>query len=234
MSLMLFMSLKAKPRRAVAPWLIAAVLAAAAAETGAAPGPEPLLAAIRRTYTGSPSVRVTFVQQYAPAGFGDTTPETGRLVLQAPSSLRFEYDGSEGKVFTFDGKAARQYVAADKQMVVKPLTPAERARLPLLFFEQPNELLARYVVTVTVAPSDRGLTELTLVPRSGGEPRKVTLLVAESGEVQRLVILDGAGNRTSFTFTDREAGKKRPASDFELVPPRGTKVVQGEPGGEKP
>ena len=226
------MSLKAKSRAAVVPVVIALVLGAATAETAAAPDPESLLAAIRRTYAGSPSVRVTFVQQYAPAGFGDTAPETGRLVLQAPSSLRFEYDGSEGKVFTFDGKAARQYVAADKQMVVKPLTPAERARLPLLFFDEPKELLARY--DVAAALTDRGLTELTLVPRSGGEPRKVTLLVAESGEVKRLVILDGTGNRTSFTFTNREAGKKRPASDFELVPPRGTKVVQGEPGGEKP
>ena len=40
--------------------------------------------------------------------------------------------------------------------------------------------------------------------------------------------------KTTLTFTNREAGKKRPASDFELVPPRGTKVIQGEPGGEKP
>ena len=209
------------------------LIALAAAFSGAAaPPPEPLLAAIRKNYSGSPSVRVTFVQQYAPAGFGDTTPETGRLVLQAPSSLRFEYDGSEGKVFTFDGRAARQYVAADRQMVVKNLTQAERARLPLLFFEEPRELLARYEVAAT--DPGGGLTELTLVPRSGGEPRKATLFVTESGEVKKLLILDAAGNRTSFTFTNREAGKKRPVSDFELAPPHGTKVVQGEPGGANP
>ena len=212
--------------------LFLALAAASGPPALAASGPEPLLAAIRRTYAASPSVHVTFVQQYAPAGFGDTTPETGRLILQAPASLRFEYDGSEGKLFTFDGKSARQYVAADKQMVVKALTPAERGRLPLLFFDEPGALLARY--EAAAAPAERGLTELTLVPRSGGEPKRATLLVAESGEVKKLVIVDGAGNRTTFTFTNREAGKKRPVSDFELVPPRGTKVIQGEPGGEKP
>jgi outer membrane lipoprotein carrier protein len=212
--------------------LVLALTAALGAPAFAATGPEPLLAAIRKSYTSSPSVRVTFVQQYAPAGFGDTAPETGRLVLQAPASLRFEYDGSEGKLFTFDGKSARQYVAADKQMVVKALTPAERGRLPLLFFDEPGALLARY--EVTAAPADRGLTELTLVPRSGGEPKRATLVATESGEVKKLVIVDGTGNRTTFTFTNREAGKKRPPSDFELVPPRGTKVIQGEPGGEKP
>ena len=103
--------------------LCLALAATFGAPAHAAPGPETLLAAIRKNYAASPSVNVTFVQQYAPAGFGDTAPETGRLILQAPASLRFEYDGSEGKLFTFDGKSARQYVAADRQMVVKALTP---------------------------------------------------------------------------------------------------------------
>ena len=221
-----------RPFRSAAAPLAIVILAAWGAAPAPAASPEPVMAAIRKSYTQSPSVRVTFVQQYAPAGFGDTTPETGRLVLQAPASLRFEYDGDEGKVFTFDGKAARQFVAADKQMLVKTLTAAERGRLPLLFFDEPAALLARY--EARTAPSEGGLTELTLVPRSGGEPKKATLLVADSGEVKKLVIVDATGNRTTFTFTNREAGKKRPASDFELVPPRGTKIVQGEPGGENP
>jgi NAD+ synthase (glutamine-hydrolysing)/outer membrane lipoprotein carrier protein len=217
--------------------LIASLLLSAAAATAvpppaASPLPaEPVLARIRAAYTRTASVRVRFVQQYAPAGFSGTTPESGRLVLQAPASLRFEYDGSEGKVFTFDGTAARQYVAADKQMVVKTLTPAERARLPLLFLEEPRDLLVRYAVTAAPAPG--GLTELTLVPKGSDEPRRLTLLADGSGEVRRLEILDGPGNRTSFAFTNREAGPARPASDFALVPPRGTKVVSGEPGGGK-
>lgn len=184
-----------------------------------------LLSKVTRTYTSSPSVTLTFVQQYAPAGFPDTTPETGRLVLQAPDRLRFAYDGAEGKVFTFDGTAGRQYVAADRQMVVRTLTPEERQRLPLLFLETPERVLERFSASAAEGPN--GLSELTLVPRAGEEPRKVSLTIGADGEVKRLVILDAEGNRTTFTFTRREAGAHRPPSDFTLVPPKGTKVIGG-------
>ena len=185
-----------------------------------------LLARIQKAYAKSPSVTVSFVQTYAPAGFAETAPETGRLTLQAPSQLRFDYDGKEGKLFTFDGKAARQYVAQDRQLVLKTLSAEERARLPLLFLEEPEALLTRYEVVFRAA--DNGLYEAALTPRAGQEPKKLVLLASAGGEVKRLVITDRADNRTTFTFTQRQAGKGRPASDFTLVPPPGTRIVSDE------
>jgi outer membrane lipoprotein carrier protein len=182
-----------------------------------------ILASVRKAYSSSPSVSCTFVQTYAPAGFAETAPETGRLILQAPDRVRFDYDGPEGKVFTFDGKAARQYVAADRQLVVRTLGPEERARLPLVFLESPEALLARYVARV--APTDTGLVELTLTPRAGADPKSLTLLAAATGDVKRLILVDAAGNRTAFTFTQKMSGPKRPDSDFALAPPAGTKIL---------
>lgn len=182
-----------------------------------------VLASVRKAYSSSPSVSCTFVQTYAPAGFAETAPETGRLVLQAPDRVRFDYDGPEGKVFTFDGKAARQYVAADRQLVVRTLRPEERARLPLVFLESPEALLARYAARA--APTDTGLVELTLTARAGADPKSLTLLAAATGDVKRLILVDAAGNRTAFTFTQKMSGPKLPDSDFALAPPAGTKVL---------
>ncbi len=182
-----------------------------------------VLASVRKAYSSSPSVSCTFVQTYAPAGFAETAPETGRLILQAPDRVRFDYDGPEGKVFTFDGKAGRQLVAADRQLVVRTLAPEEIARLPLVFLESTETLLARYAARA--AARDAGLTELTLTPRAGGDPKSVTFLAAASGEVKRLILVDAAGNRTTFTFTQKMPGPKRPDSDFALVPPEGTKIL---------
>jgi outer membrane lipoprotein carrier protein len=182
-----------------------------------------VLASVQKAYSSSPSVSCTFVQTYAPAGFAETAPETGRLILQAPHLVRFDYDGPEGKVFTFDGKAGRQFVAADRQLVVRRLRPEEIARLPLVFLESTDSLLARYAARA--AARDEGLTELTLTPRTGGDPKSVTFLAAASGEVKRLILVDAAGNRTTFTFTQKMPGPKRPDSDFALVPPEGTKIL---------
>jgi outer membrane lipoprotein-sorting protein len=181
------------------------------------------LASVRKAYSSSPSVTCTFVQTYAPAGFAETAPETGRLILQAPDRVRFDYDGPEGKVFTFDGKAARQLVAADRQLIVRTLRPEERARLPIVFLESPEELLARFAARAVAA--DAGLIELTLTPRSGGDPKSVTLLAAPSGDVKRLILVDAAANRTTFTFTQKMSGPKHPDSEFALVPPEGTKIL---------
>lgn len=200
--------------------------AARPAEEPAPKDARELLGRIQRSYTKSPSVTASFVQTYAPAGFAATSPETGRLTLQAPSQLRFDYDGKDGKLFTFDGKTARQYVAQDRQMVEKALSSEDRARLPLLFFEGPDALLARFQASFRAV--ENGLTEVTLSPKAGGEAMRVVILAGSSGEVKRLEITDSTGNRTTFTFTQQQVGRTRPASDFALVPPKGTRVVSGD------
>jgi len=182
-----------------------------------------LLSKIHKAYTSSPSFTATFAQIYTPAGFAATSPETGRLTLQAPDQVRFDYDGPEGKVFTFDGKAARQYVAADRQMVVRTLTSEDRARLPLLFFESPDSIAGRFDVAAT--PAGDGVHDVTLTPKKPTALKSLVLTVTGAGEVKRLIASDSSGNRTTFTFTQRRAAAKRPASDFALVPPEGTRVV---------
>jgi outer membrane lipoprotein-sorting protein len=182
------------------------------------------LAKIRAAYGTPGSVSCTFVQTYAPAGFAPTSPETGKLILQAPDRVRFDYDGPEGKVFTFDGTAGRQYVAADRQLVVKRLQPGDRERLPIVFLESTEALLARYDAAETSA--DNGLVEVVLTPKKAGALKSVSLLaLAATGEVKRLVLLDSAGNRTTFTLTQKIPGAKRPDSDFTLSPPEGTKIL---------
>lgn len=206
-------------RRALALLLLAPAFAAGAAE----PDAPALLRAIVSAYHAKPAFQMTFVQSYAPAGFPDASPETGTLTIQAPASLRFDYDGAEGKVYTFDGRAARQYVAADKQIVLKTLTAAEKSRLPLLFLQPASEVLERF--SAVARPFGDGLVELTLLPRGEGDLKSVKAIATPAGEVKSLVVLDGEGNRTTFTFTNLSPRKKRPASDFALVPPKGTRVV---------
>jgi outer membrane lipoprotein carrier protein len=212
-----------RAKRALLLSLLLSLLSSQARASSPSSSPS-VLAKIRAAYSKSGSVSCTFVQTYAPAGFAETAPETGKLVLQAPDRVRFDYDGPEGKVFTFDGTAGRQYVAADRQMVVKRLAPGDRERLPLVFLESTEALLARYDATEKAA--ENGLVEVTLLPKKPLALKSVALLVhPASGEVKRLVLLDAAGNRTTFTFTLKLPGQKRPDADFTLAPPEGTKTL---------
>ena len=195
------------------------------AEAADAPPPEAraVLARVQKAYTSSPSFTADFVETYAPSGFDAARPEAGRVTLQAPDRVRFDYEGPEGKVFTFDGKSARQYVAADRQMIVKTLPAADRERLPLLFFESAESVLTRYGATAEAGAG--GLVEVMLTPKSGGEPGRLVLSVRPDGDVERLVVTDTSGNRTTFVFSRKAAGPRRPESEFALKPPAGTKVI---------
>lgn len=212
------------PRRLLTAAAGLALLALLELAAATAPGTAgALLGAVRTAYTRSPSTTVTFVQSYAPAGFSATAPETGTLILQPPNLLRFEYDGPEGKLYTFDGTAARQYVAQDRQLIVRKLTLDERARLPLFLLQDPARVLARY--DAAVRPAGAGLDEVVLTPKGGGNPKEIAFVVGAAGDVKRIGVLDSGGNRTTFTFTARTTGRRRPASDFAFVPPPGTKIV---------
>lgn len=210
-------------RLSVLPFLAAALALSGGSAAAEAPDAPALLRAIVRTYTAGPAFDVGFVQTYAPSGFPDVTPEEGTLTIQAPASLRFDYEGAEGKVYTFDGKAARQYVAADRQIVLKTLTASEKARLPLLFLQPASEVLERFAAAAKEGGDGR--VELTLTPRTEGDLQSLRIHATPSGTVERLVVLDAEGNRTGFTFTKPTPRKPRPASDFALVPPKGTRVV---------
>ena len=213
---------KRAPRSSLLPSLFSLLLLSSEARSSSSE----ILSKIRAAYATPGSVSCTFVQTYAPAGFAETSPETGKLLLQAPDRVRFDYDGPEGKVFTFDGTAGRQYVAADRQLVVKRLAPADRARLPIVFLESAEALLARY--DAAEAPGENGLVEITLTPKKPASLKSASLLaVAATGEVKRLVLLDTAGNRTTFTFTQKIPGARRPDSDFALAPPGGHEDPHG-------
>ena len=214
-------------RRALPLLLLAAVFTfeERPAQPADAPSPDAkkVLAGVQKAYTSGPSFTANFVQTYAPAGFSAATPETGRITLQSPDKVRFDYDGPEGKLFAFDGKAARQYVASDSQMIVKTLSRADRERLPLLFFESPESIQTRF--EVAAAPGENGLVELSLSPKSGGEPARILLSVAPGGDVKRLLVTDAARNRTTFTFSQKAAGSRRLPTDFAPKPPAGTRVL---------
>ncbi len=111
-------------------------------------------------------------------------------------------------------------------MVVRRLAPGDRERLPIVFLESTEALLARYDATET--PGENGLVEVTLTPKKPGALKSASLLaIAATGEVKRLVLLDTAGNRTTFTFTQKISGARRPDSDFALVPAGGHEDPHG-------
>jgi outer membrane lipoprotein carrier protein len=73
-----------------------------------------------------------FEQRYSAPGVRERR-ERGRLVLQRPRRMRWEYDPKPGKLFIVNGRDVWFYVPADREATRADLSNVSDARFPFLF-----------------------------------------------------------------------------------------------------
>jgi outer membrane lipoprotein-sorting protein len=201
-------------------------LAHAASARGQAPAPASsdamaLLAKSAAAFSSGASDVSGFTQIYTPAGFATAKRESGTVRVQAPVRLRFDYAAPEVKVFTYDAGEGRFYSPEDRQLTIHRLSPDERAKLPIVFLEKPDELAKRYEISRDASGA------VLLKPRAAdSELAWLKLKIGESGMVETLSYEDTSGNLTEFRFDGWKTEKARPASDYRVDGAKGTRIVE--------
>jgi len=203
----------------------ALLLVAAAALGDAQTDAMALLAKSAAAFSTGAANRSAFTQIYTPAGFTTAKRESGTVWVQAPDRLRFDYAAPDIKVFTYDAGEGRFYSPEDGQLTVRKLTAEEKARLPIVFLTDADELAREYAIAVEPGASDG--TRLRLTPRA---PRPelawLAAAVLPDGTIRELAYEDSAGNRTEFRFETWRKEKARPAEDYRVTGPPGTRTVE--------
>ena len=205
--------------------LLAAVwLIAAAGGSGTPPAAAAALRkAVARYADGSAHV-ASFTQTYTPAGFTTARRESGTVWIQSPQRLRFDYGPPQSTVYTYDAGEGRFFSPEDRQLTVRRLTPDEKARLPIIFLTDASELASGYEISIEPEPN---VSRLLLTPRAKRPDLAwLRLAIGPEGDVQGLSYEDGSGNRTEFLFESWRKEKPRPAADFRIAGPPGTRIVE--------
>ncbi|HTR03652.1 MAG TPA: outer membrane lipoprotein carrier protein LolA [Thermoanaerobaculia bacterium] len=209
------------PLPAAALLLLLAATAAAQAPAPASSDALALLAKSAAAFSTGAANASPFTQIYTPAGFATARRESGTVWVQAPERLRFDYAAPDVKVFTYDAGEGRFYSPEDKQLTVHRLSADERARLPLVFLEKPDELERRYEIGRDAAGA------VVLKPRAAdSELAWLKLTIPASGLVQALSYQDVSGNKTEFRFESWKTEKARPGADYRVTGPKGTRTVE--------
>ena len=222
------MSAAAQTHRAPSP-SATPVMPTATVTVPPAPVPERASAALDSAvalYSDGSAHTSPFVQIYTPSGFTTARREAGSVSIQAPQRVRFDYTAPEKKVFTYDTGEGRFFSPDDKQLTVRRLSEDEKARLPVVFLTRPADLGRQYDITVDsgATPAE---TRLLLTPRVAlPELAWLRLAIQNDGSVRELSYQDSAGNRTEFRFETWKSGKARPASDFRITGPPGTRIIE--------
>ena len=200
---------------------------------GATPTPAPksaldaasVFARMSARYGDGAAHAANFTQTYTPAGFATARREMGTITIQAPQRLRFDYAGPEKKVFTYDAGEGRLFTPEDRQLTIRKLSLEDRSRLPIVFLTDPSELDRQY--SIAFEPAEDGGTRVLLTPRA---PRPdlawLRLATGADGNLRTLAYEDSSGSRSEFRFEAWRREKTRPASDYRITGPPGTRVLE--------
>jgi outer membrane lipoprotein carrier protein len=184
-----------------------------------------LIKKIESRYGTMRGLAAEFEQVYSAPG-GRERRESGRLVLQRPRRMRWEYDPKPGKLFIVNGRDVWFYIPADREATHADLNSVSDARFPFLFLlGQAN--LRREFSSITLAGngSQSETRVLRLVPRGSSTGlRELFLEIYTDGRIVKIRMVEESGAASEVSLTNLRENFIAPAEAFTFQPPPGVTV----------
>jgi outer membrane lipoprotein-sorting protein len=183
--------------------LCLAALSAAAATKPAVVSSDPwsVLQSVRTSLADAGPVQASFTQTYVPAGFSSGEKESGRISLNLPDCLRWDYLDPTPKVFLLCGDMVHAWNTDDKTGRRYRINRANEPGLDLLLLGVDN-LKGRYQATVA---SDHEKLAVSLSPRPSSGAANPQSEIADA----RLVVDPATHRIVEVSYHDREGNTTR-------------------------
>ncbi len=195
---------------------------------------------VQSFYDQTTSFEAEFRQSQFLRVYSRTETARGRVVFKKPGMMRWDYAAPNGQVFVSDGAQLLIYqppAAGEStgQLVERGMS---QDQLPAAFgFLMGTGRLDTDFTYRLLDPDRREFPSgyvLELTPRTASPHFERLVLYVQvveragrrAGILQRILILDAAGNRNRFDFSRPRYNRTIPASRFRYEPPRGTRRVR--------
>jgi outer membrane lipoprotein carrier protein len=207
--------------------LFALLAFAAAATAGAAEGNGSAATAARRLeerLAAVKGVEADFVQTLDTPALPEPQVESGRLFLERPGRMRWEYQVPKGKLALADGKDTWLWLPEDQVAITTPLAGDERDSGVSLLMRERIDVLARF--TVDWGPAVRNEPRpLRLKPKTADAPYDALLVdVDPTGFPRQLTVLDSLGGRVTYRLSNLKFTDHLDPALFRFTPPPGATI----------
>ncbi|HEY6186767.1 MAG TPA: outer membrane lipoprotein chaperone LolA [Pyrinomonadaceae bacterium] len=185
-----------------------------------------LIKRIETRYGRMRGLAADFEQTYSGPGVR-TRRESGRLFLERPRRMRWEYDPKPGKLFIVNGREVWFYVPADREATHADASQVSDARFPFLFLLGNTSLrrVFRSITLIDQQVASRDTRTLRLVPRANIQGlREIYLEVLTDGTISRIKIVDEAGASSEVSLTNVRENFIAPPEAFQFRPPPGVTI----------
>ncbi len=188
------------------------------------PGPDSVVQGLQSWLDGTESLQGRFEQTMISGALGSGLVESGRMYVERPGRMRWDYLKPERKVALLDGGLTSLYLEEEQEMIEGRLED-ESELLPELLAGQ-GRIAERFTASLLDSAVE-GVYRLRLVPRGEGEPFAEVVLTLSAAQfaIEAAEVLDAAGNRMIYRFTDLRRNRGLPKGIFLFEPPPGTSIL---------
>ena len=176
---------------------------------------------IQATYDRINALTADFEQVATLSSINRRQVSSGRLYLEKPHWIRWQYDKPEQQTILYDGAVLQIYTPRRQQLLRSAVAAKDRSNVAFLFLAGVVKLREVFIVTA-LQETEAEHTLIRLLPRSplAGFIELRAAVNPQSYLIEGLWILDPIGNLTEIRLSSLDLRTALPASTFELdVPP---------------
>jgi outer membrane lipoprotein carrier protein len=185
-----------------------------------------LLDKIQQTYERTKALTANFDQVATLTSLNRQQTSSGRVYIEKPHSIRWEYAQPDTQTILYDGTTLRIYTPKRHQLLQSVVDENNRTNVALLFLAGVGKLRESFAVTLLSSPEPQ-FAYLLLMPRSSqaGFSELHIAVNTQSYFVEKLLIHDSIGNLTEIRLSSLESPTALPAKTFELALPPDTEIL---------
>lgn len=187
---------------------------------------EVLIERMQQTYERTPALTADFVQVATLTSINRQQTSSGRVYIEKPYAIRWEYAQPDIQTIVYDGKTLRIYTPKKRQLLQSVLDEDKRSNVALLFLAGVGNLRDAFTITPLPNPEER-LAVLRLLPRSvqAGFTELHIAVNTKSYFIEKFIIHDTIGNLTEIQLSTLEVHTDLPAPTFVLDVPPDTEIL---------
>jgi outer membrane lipoprotein carrier protein len=176
---------------------------------------------------GTEDLEGSFLQALISGALGSGLEESGRLYVKRPGRMRWDYRDPDTKVAIVDGDRTWLYLQDEAQLILGRLGE-EGALLPSLIAAE-RRLADEFDADLIATPEGGGdgAFWLRLRPRLAADSfESVVVTLRPPGfAIESAEVLDSAGNRMLYRFSEMRRNTGVPDDLFRFEPPAGTTIL---------
>ncbi len=206
--------------------LLCVILGVVETSGGSVEDVNPLIDRIQANYDRTPALTAEFIQVATLTSIDRQQTSAGRLYIEKPHHIRWEYTQPDSQTILYDGNILRIYTPRRRQVLQSKIDEDNRRNVALLFLAGVGKL--REAFTISLLPNTQtGSRSLRLLPHSPQASFTELQIVvnAQNYFIEYLIIHDTIGNITEIRLEALQTHAALPSQTFELSLPPDTEVL---------